>query len=96
LGNRKLLTESFVTSISGYIPLFRGIIILLDKEPPVRQGEVITALAGASGINTEVFAKVLKEKREKIKLSIEELNTIFEDYYTATEKLGRIIDEIKN
>lgn len=96
LGNRKLLTDDFVTSISGYIPLFRGIIILLSKEPPVRQGEVITALAGASGINTEVFAKVLKEKREKIKLSIEELNTIFEDYYTATEKLGRIIDEIKD
>ncbi len=30
-----------------------------------------------------------------MKLSIEELNTIFEDYYAATEKLGKIVDEIK-
>lgn len=95
LGNRKILTESFVNSISGYIPLFRGIIVLLGKEPPVKQVEVITALAEASGISTDVFAKVLKEKHEKIKLSIEELNTIFEDYYAAIEKLGEIVDDIK-
>lgn len=95
LGNRKILTEDFVNSISGYIPLFRGIIVLLGKEPPVKQGEVITALAEASGISTDVFAKVLREKHEKIKLSIEELNTIFEDYYAAIEKLGKIVDDIK-
>ncbi len=95
LGNRKILTEAFVNSISGYIPLFRGIIVLLGKEPPVKQVEVITALAEASGISTDVFAKVLREKHEKIKLSIEELNTIFEDYYAAIEKLGKIVDDIK-
>ena len=59
------------------------------------QGDVIASLAEASGINTDVFAKVLREKREKIKLSIEELNTIFEDYYAATEKLGEIVNDIK-
>jgi len=48
-----------------------------------------------SGVNTEVFRSVLKEKRERIKLSIEQLNTIFEDYYAATERLGAIVDEIK-
>jgi hypothetical protein len=36
-GDRKLLTQGFVSSISGYIPLFRGIIVLLGSEPPVRQ-----------------------------------------------------------
>ena len=95
LGNRKILTEAFVNSISGYIPLFRGIIVLLGKEPPIKQGEAITALAEASCISTDVFAKVLREKHEKIKLSIEELNTIFEDYYAAIEKLGKIVDDIK-
>lgn len=96
LGNSKTLTESFVNSITGYIPLFRGIIVLLGKEPPVKHGDVLSELAEASGVNTYVFAKVLKEKREKIKLSIEELNTIFEDYYAATEKLGNLVDEIKD
>ncbi len=97
LGNRKILTEGFVNSISGYIPLFRGIIVLLGKEElSVRQSEVIRVLSEAANINTDVFAKVLKEKHEKVKLSIEELNTIFEDYYAATEKLGKIVDEIKD
>lgn len=94
-GDKKLLTEGFVNSITGYIPLFRGIIALFGKEPPVSQSDVITALSEASGINTGIFVKVLREKHERIKLSIEDLNTIFEDYYAATEQLGRMIDEIK-
>jgi len=94
-GDRKLLTEGFVNSITGYIPLFRGIILLLGKEPPVRQSEVVTAITEAADIKTDIFAKVLKEKRERIKLSVEELDRIFEDYYEATEKLGRMVDEIK-
>jgi hypothetical protein len=94
-GDRKMLTEGFVSSISGYIPLFRGIIVLLGKDPPLVQEEVITALSEAADINTGIFAKVLKGKHDKTKLSIEELNTIFEDYYAATEKLGKIVDEIK-
>jgi hypothetical protein len=95
LGDSKLLTEGFVGSISGFIPLFRGIIVLLGKEPPIRQKDVITALSEAANVRLEVFAQVLKEKHEKVKHSQEELNTIFEDYYAATEKLGKIVDEIK-
>lgn len=95
LGNRKILTENFVKSITGFIPLFRGIIVLLGKEPPVRQQDVISSLSEAANINTDVFSRILKEKHKKIKLSLEELNTIFEDYYAAAEKLGKIVDEIK-
>ena len=95
LGDKKLLTDNIVNSITGYIPLFRGIITLLEKEPSISQGGVIAALSEAAGINTDVFAKVLKEKHERIKLSIEDLDTIFEDYYTATEQLGKMVNEIK-
>jgi len=93
-GDKKMLTEAFVRSITDYMPLFRGIIVLAGKEPPVLQSEVIKVLSDAVKIDTGIYAKVLKEKRDKIKLSIEELNTIFEEYYSATEKLGKIVDEI--
>ena len=95
LGDSKLLTENIVNSITGYIHLFRGIIMLLGKEPPVSQSGVIKALSEAAGITSDIFAKVLKEKHERIKLSIEDLDTIFEDYYTTTEQLGRMVNEIK-
>jgi hypothetical protein len=95
LGDRKKLTEGFVNSITSYIPLFRGIIVLFGNEPPVKQFDVITALGQALNVSTGVFSEILKEKHDKVKLSIEKLNTIFEDYYKATEKLGKIIDEIQ-
>jgi hypothetical protein len=95
VGDRKILTEGFVNTISGYIPLFRGIIVLLQREPPIRQIDVISTLAEVSGVNTEVFSKVLRQKHERTKLSLDELNTIFEEYYSAIEKLGKIVDEIK-
>jgi hypothetical protein len=95
LGDRKVLTGNFVGSITGYIPLFRGIIMLFGKDPPVLQEEVLKAMTEATGVDCGVFEKVLREKRERVKLSKEELDTIFEDYYGATERLGKIVDEIK-
>ncbi len=95
MGDRKMLTDGFKNSITGYIPLFRGVISLLGKEPPISQSKVMTALSEAADINTDVFSKILKARHIKGKLSIEELNTIFEDYYSATEKIGKIVDDIK-
>lgn len=96
MGDRKMLSEGFINSITGYMPLFRGIISLLGKEPPLLQSAVIRSMSEAAGINTDIFAKVLKDKHEKIRRSVDELNTIFEDYYAVTEQLGKIVDEIKD
>lgn len=94
-GDKKALTQNLINSISSYMPLFRGIIVLLGKEPPIRQIEVIHVLNEASGMNADIFAKVLQGKREKIRLSGEDLNAIFENHYSVVEKLGKIIDAIK-
>lgn len=93
-GNRKLLLDLFISSFSGYIPLFRGIIVLFGKPAPRENKEVLSTLQELSGVNTSVFRTVLKARKDKTKLSIEVLNLIFEDYYKAIEKLGHITDEI--
>ena len=95
LGNRKFLADGFKSSFSGYIPLFRGMTVLLDKVPPRESKEVLATLQDVSGVNLDIFRTVLKSKKEKTKLSIEILNLIFEDYYQAIEQLGNIADEIK-
>jgi hypothetical protein len=95
LGNSKMLMDMFIQSFSGYIPLFKGIILVLGKEPPVTNPDVLSVLEEVSGVNTSVFKTVLKQKRQKTKLTMEQLNTIFQDYYTAIEKLGDITDDIK-
>jgi hypothetical protein len=95
-GDGKILTDMFIDSFSGYISLFRSIIVLLGKEPPLRNHDVLTALEEVSGINTRVFRTVFKQKKQKTKLMMEQLNAIFEDYYTTLEKLGDITDDIKD
>src|SRR4030042_5691529 len=94
-GDKTVITEHIVSYITGYIPLFRGIIFLLGKEPPVRKYEVITELSTNTGINTDIFKKILDIKRGTLKLSKNELDTVFEEYYTTTENISKIIDELK-
>lgn len=93
-GDKRIIAEQFAVSITGYMPLFRGIIFLMGKETPVRKGDVISALSITTGVNTDIFKRVLDMKRGKLKLSKSELDNIFEDYYEVTEKIGRIVDEI--
>lgn len=94
-GDKKIITGQFAASIPGYMPLFRGIIFLMGKEIPIRNQEVISSLSSSTGINTNVFQKILDMKRGKLKLNKGEIESIFEDYYEATEKIGEIIDEYK-
>ncbi|MBC8412987.1 hypothetical protein H8E50_04885 [bacterium] len=94
MGDRKALNEAFVSSITNYIPLFRGIIMLLGEEPPVRQADVISTLGKKTNTDTGIFERLLREKHGKASLSIEELNSMFEDYYAATERLVGIVDGI--
>ncbi|MEJ2655842.1 MAG: hypothetical protein P8012_01410 [Desulfobacterales bacterium] len=95
VGDARILTDLFMSTITGYIPLFRGIILILGKEPPLRNGDVLAVLEDVSGVNIQVFRTVLKEKRQKTKMTITQLNAIFKDYYAAVEKLGDITDGIK-
>ena len=64
------------------------------QNPPEGNTDVISSLGELTGINTNMFMDVLKEKKERIKLSIDQVNAIFENYYTAIEKLGNLVDEI--
>lgn len=95
LGNRKILTRSFVDSFSGYIPLFRSIIFLLGQKAPESSADVLAALQDAAGMNTGAFQMVLNIKTKSIKPTGDKLNSIFKEYYKAVEQLGDITDDIQ-
>lgn len=92
MGEPKPLTESFVRSISGYIPLFRGIILLLGKEPPLLNVDALSMLQEASGVDMKVFRLVLEEKKQRTRLAKEHLNILFEASYRTIEKLGELVN----
>ncbi|MBE9528795.1 MAG: hypothetical protein IME99_06115, partial [Proteobacteria bacterium] len=94
LGDKALISERLSDSIVGYMPLFRAVITLLGEEPPVLRHDVISALQRLTGIETGIFEKMLLLRRGELKLGKEELTASFEQYYKATERTAKIIDEL--
>ena len=95
-GDTKILNRGFIESIVGYIPLFKAIIVLLGKQVPQKNDEVLAVLEVATGVQMDAFKKVLIQKKRKAKLSIDQLNLVFEDYYKTIEKLGEITDALED
>ncbi len=95
MGDRRLLTENIVLSFTGYMPLFRSIIYLMNEEPPKEQRDVVKMLVSSVELDTDIFEKILNLKRKRFKPSKDQLDTLFEDYYAAAEKIGNIVNDIK-
>jgi hypothetical protein len=95
MGDVTMITEGLGQSITGYIPLFRALLVLLGKEPPALNADVLKALDEATGFDCSIFHKLLEEKKLRQKPAIGELNAIFKEYYHATERLGKVVNDIK-
>jgi hypothetical protein len=94
LGKKEHLSVILVRSFTGSMALFRAIIKLLGKEPPVARAEVVETFGAATGIDTAVFEKMLLLKGGRIKPSEQELHALFEHYYNALEATGKTVDEL--
>jgi len=94
LGKKEDIAAVLVRSFTGSMALFRAVITLLGKEPPVSRAEVITMLGSATGIDTDIFEKLLMLKTNLLKPSEQELASFFERYYNALEATGTIVDDL--
>ncbi|MEJ2191344.1 MAG: hypothetical protein P8Y39_03205 [Nitrospirota bacterium] len=94
LGDVRTLTETYVKAMRSYAPVFRGIIHLKGEAPPERYEDIVRELARVTGVDCDIFMRLLRGRHEKLKLSQEEVKTVFETYYRATEALGKVVDEI--
>ncbi len=94
-GDRELIATLLVRSFTGCIPLFRAIIFLLGKEPPIIRHDVITTFQEVAAADSDIFEKLMLLRNKQIKPSKEELNHIFEHYHNSLKKIGKIIDELR-
>jgi hypothetical protein len=74
--------------------LFRAIITLVGKEPPVSRAAVVKIFGAATAMEMEIFEKLLMLKAGTVKPSEQELHDLFERYYNALESVGKIIDDL--
>ena len=94
LGKKEDIATMLVRSFTGSMALFRTIIFLLGKEPPIPRAEVITMLGAATGIKTDIFEKLFLLKSNLLKPSEQELLSFFERYYNTLESMENVIDDL--
>jgi len=93
-GEERVLNEEFSRAISGYIPVFRGIIRLYGEEPALGFDPVIDQLGRLTGVETEPFRRALEQRRGRGRLDMTGIKRLFEDFYAATDRLGSVVDAI--
>ena len=91
LGNADKVSRILSGSITGCIPIFRAVIYLEGKEPPVIKADVISGLAESTGLKTGALSKVLllKDKDGDDALSL------FEEYYKNLESVSDVINALE-
>lgn len=94
LGRKERLSAVLVRSITGTMALFRAIITLLGKEPPVSRAAVVKTFGEATALETEIYEKLLMLKAGTVKPSEQDLHDLFGRYYNALESVGKIIDDL--
>lgn len=94
LGKKELLTALLVKSFTGSMALFRAIISLLGKEPPIPRQQVIRLFHETTGLDTAVFEQILLLKSGSVKLSEQDLRSLFEQYYNTLEAFGKTINAL--
>jgi hypothetical protein len=92
LGKKEDLAGLLIRSFTGSMPLFRAIIALLGKEPPVPRKEVISVFSRSVQVDEGTLQTMLRLKAGTLKASDQELRSLFERYYMVLETTGKIID----
>lgn len=94
LGDATALAEVLTRFLAGYQALARGILVLLGREVPVRRSEIFAALAAVAGGESGVFGDILAVKEGQTRPGVEAVRSLFERCHRATERLGRLLDEL--
>jgi hypothetical protein len=91
MGDRRRLADNIVRQFTSYIPLFRGLIQLLGENPPINHKDVVAVLSRLTGTETDIFEDTYAMKKKLFKPTFEQLHTLFEKYYQATERLLEVV-----
>jgi hypothetical protein len=95
LGKKEQLSGALARSFTGSMPLFRAVIVLLGKQPPIARAEVIAAFTACCGIDSSILEELLALKNARLKPTEQDLRDMFERYYRSLETIGKIIDELR-
>lgn len=95
LGEKERLAGMLLQSLRGVMPIIRAVVFLYGTEPPLLRRETVAKFHEMTGIEVDVFIKILALRDMTSKPSKEEILDIFHRYHDVLEQAGKIINEIQ-
>ncbi len=95
LGNNRIIRELYVSFLSSYIPIFRAVLFLYDRELPQGRNGVLDEFEEVMDIKMNVFRELVKIKTLKYKPSHTDLKKDFHDIYNALDSIAKKVDEFE-
>ena len=95
MGDKRTFTDLLVGSLSGYFPLFRGILFLYDHEIPKEKGDVLCAMNECCDVDMNVFRNVMDVRSHNFYPPFEALKEVFKNLYHVLDVITKKVDEFK-
>lgn len=95
MGDKRTFTDLLVGSLSGYFPLFRGILFLYNHEIPKEKGDVLYAMNECCDVDMKVFKDLLDIRSHNFYPPIEALKEVFKNLYRVLDTITKKVDEFR-
>ncbi|MDR4509401.1 MAG: hypothetical protein MRJ65_14440 [Candidatus Brocadiaceae bacterium] len=95
MGDKTLLTDLLRGLLSGYFPIFRGILFLHDQNIPGEKNAVVSAIQKDCNADLAVFTKALHIRTNNLRPTVDELRHIFEGLYRELDSLAQMFDQFE-
>ncbi len=98
IGLKGVLLKLILDSYSGFFPLFRAIIYMVQDlgVPPIAKKEILNTVEDVYGVDMSCFRKVMELKgQRRPKLGPDETSRLFQEVYRVIESLAVKVDEIR-
>jgi predicted nucleotidyltransferase len=91
-GKPKEVAALMAASISPVMVIFRHVVRLFGKEPPLKKQEALKVLAGLSGIGISVFETIQRIKHGEEKIRNLNIDSVMSEYLKEIEKIISLVD----
>ena len=91
-GQRRLLAAAINRAFASLMPVCRGLVRILHRQPPVPITELLTTLADLTGIDDTALVDIFTCRQRQTTPEMGELNLIFANFYRTLERLGKLVD----
>ncbi len=91
---RKGIEALIKESLYALLPIFRNMLRLKGKTPPVGKEDILISLCAEFDLDADIFLAILKDKKDDEKIGSQEIEPAFERYLGEIHKLALAVDKL--